>query len=508
MDRPTFLDRRPFGVPNYLVIALAAVLAVAFIPRAARRALETNTNKVEDWLPASYSESADLAWFRNQFGNEAFIVVSWDGCTLGDSERLDLLAQKLAAEPVTPDIAKLARVATHSDRRLFTRVITGPGMIDRLTGRPARLERLQAIARLSGALIGPPAVDGDDSTRTTCLMAYLGPHAMTSNRTMRLAIDRVTEIATADCGLAADSLHFGGPPVDNVAIDVEGEKTLKTLAALSGLVGLVLAYACFRNVRLTGIVLVVASLAAAASLAMVFYFGAFEALVLGATSPRLGKLDAILMSMPAVVYVLSLSGAIHMVNYYRDAVQVGGRRGAVERAVRMALVPCALASLTTAIGLASLASSDILPIEKFGVFSAIGVMVALALLFAIVPVALHRFAPPAEVPVAGESTSRLPTWARGAAEMICRRHGWVTFAGGALLVLFALGLPRIESSVNLIKLLHPEADLVQDYQWLEAHLGNLVPMEVVVAVPAELRRGVDDHPEASGKHYAMTTSSV
>jgi hypothetical protein len=73
------------------------------------------------------------------------------------------------------------------------------------------------------------------------------------------------------------------------------------------------------------------------------------------------------------------------------------------------------------------------------------------------------------------------------------------------MVLFALGVPRIESSVKLIKLLHPEADLVQDYQWLETHLGNLVPMEVVVAVPPELCRDVNEHPEASGTHYAMTT---
>ncbi len=503
--RPTFLDRRPLGIPNYLAIALVAVLVVASIPRGARRALDTNTNKVEDWLPDSYSESADLAWFRSQFGNEAFVVISWDGCTLGDTERLGLLAQKLAAERLTPEIAKIAKVTPHSDRRVFERVISGPSMIDRLTGQPARLERDEAIERLTGALVGPPAVEGDDATRATCLMAYLGPHAMVNNRSMRLAIERIVEIAAIDCGIDADTLHLCGPPVDNVAIDIEGEKTLRTLAALSGLVGLVLAYACFRSVRLTGIVLVVAGLSAGASLAMVFYFGAFEVLVMGAPAPRLGKLDAILMSMPAVVYVLSLSGAIHLVNYYRDAVQVGGRRGAVERAVRMALVPCALASLTTAIGLASLATSDILPIEKFGVFSAIGVIAALALLFSIVPVALHRFAPSTATSDSAQSSGNLPGWARRISEGICIHYRWVLVGGGTLMVLFALGLPRIVSSVDLIKLLHPEADLVQDYKWLEAHLGNLVPMEVVVAVPAELRRGVDDHPEASGQRYAMTT---
>ncbi|MGI9456420.1 MAG: MMPL family transporter, partial [Aeoliella sp.] len=514
MKRPTFLDRSPLGIPNYLAIALLATMLLALVPRGARRALDTNTNKVEDWLPAGYSESVDLAWFRSQFGSEAFVLASWEGCTLGNTEKLDLLAEKLSDQPLSAEIAQAADVAPHADRRLFTRVVTGPQMIERLAQRPARLPRAEAIARLEGALVGPAeprenlaATDHQayDDSRTTCLVAYLGPHAMANNRTMRLAIDRLTEVATTECGIAIADLHLGGPPVDNVAIDVEGERTLRTLAGLSGLVGLVLAYACFRSVKLTGMVLLTATFAAAASLALVFYFGAFEVLVLGAKSPRLGKLDAILMSMPAVVYVLSLSGAIHLVNYYRDARASAGRRGAVERAVRMAWMPCALAAFTTAIGLASLGSSDILPIEKFGVFSAIGVLAALGLLFSLVPVVLHRFAPADRADTSLESSATLPGWARSIAEAICRRHAWVAGGAGAIMLLLALGLPRIESSVQLLKLLDSESDLVQDYAWLEAHLGNLVPMEVVITIPPELRRGEDEHPEASGQHYAMTT---
>lgn len=505
MDRPTFLDRQPFGIPNYLAIALVAVLCMAVIPRGTRKALETNTNKVEDWLPASYTESLDLAWFREQFGNEAFMVISWDGCTLGNTEQLNLLARRLQTEPITPAMAEAAHISSHADRRICARVITGPQMIDRLSDPPASLDRDQAIQRLSGAFFGPPAVEGDDSTRTTCLVAYLSPQATSNNRTMRMAIERVAEIATKDCGIETESLRMGGPPVDNVSIDIEGEKTLAKLAGLSGLVGMVLAYACFRSVRLTGMVLFVAVVSAGASLATVYYFGAIEVLALGAQTPRLGKLDAILMSMPAVVYVLGLSGAIHLVNYYRDAVEASGRRGAVERAVRMAIMPCGLAAFTTAIGLASLASSDILPIEKFGVFSAIGVMLALGLLFSILPVALHRFPPPAPANSESESSSSLPGWARSAAEGICHHHGWVAVGSTLLMVVFALGLPRIQSSVKLIKLLDPQCDLVQDYAWLEQHLGNLVPMEVVIAVPEEMRRGVNDHPEADGEHYAMAT---
>ena len=505
MDRPTFFDRRPLGIPNYLAIALAVVMVIAFVPRGARKALNSNTNNVEDWLPASYTESTELKWFRKQFGSEAFVLVSWDGCTLGDSAKLELLANRLRAEPLTPELAQLAGVTPHPDRRMFTRVTTGPELVEQLMDAPARLERSAAIARIEGAMVGPPTEADNDDSRTTCLMAYMSPYAVTNNSSMRSAIEHVIDITINDLGIDKEALHLGGPPVDNVSIDIEGEKTLKTLAGLSGLVGLVLAYLCFRNIRLTGMVLFVAIVSAGASLAMVYYYGAVEVLGFGASTPRLGKIDAILMSMPAVVYVLALSGAIHLVNYYRDAVQEHGRRGAVERAVRMALVPCGLASFTTAIGLASLASSDILPIEKFGVFSAIGVILAVGLLFSMLPVALHRFAPPVEPKPKNSTQTSLPGWARSMAQGICHHHAWVTISAIAVMGVFALGLPRIESSVKLLKLLHPQSDLVQDYTWLEKHLGNLVPMEVVVSVPESLRRGVKDHPEQDGQHYAMTT---
>ena len=55
---------------------------------------------------------------------------------------------------------------------------------------------------------------------------------------------------------------MGGPPVDNITIDKEGEATLMRLASLSGIVGIALSYWCFRSFKLTGIVFAVGVLSA------------------------------------------------------------------------------------------------------------------------------------------------------------------------------------------------------------------------------------------------------
>jgi predicted RND superfamily exporter protein len=52
----------------------------------------------------------------------------------------------------------------------------------------------------------------------------------------------------------------------------------------------------------------------------------------------------------------------------------------------------------------------------------------------------------------------------------------------ALMVVGAYGVTQVETSVKLMRLFSPRARILQDYAWLEEHLGPLVPMEVVLRV--------------------------
>ncbi|MEO1526129.1 MAG: MMPL family transporter, partial [Planctomycetota bacterium] len=175
----------------------------------------------------------------------------------------------------------------------------------------------------------------------------------------------------------APPLRLGGPPVDNVAIDEEGTVTLVRLVGYSVVVGFVLSYFCFGSLKIAMMVFVVGGSSAMLSMACVSWTN--------------GSVDAILMSMPSLVYVLGLSGAIHVVNYYRDEVRQSGRSGAAGRALKHAFFPCSLAALTTAIGLGSLVTSNLTPINNFGFYAAIGVIATLAILFSYLPAALQTF---------------------------------------------------------------------------------------------------------------------
>ncbi len=297
-------------------------------------------------------------------------------------------------------------------------------------------------------------------------------------------------IAVEECDISADELRMGGPPVDNLAIDREGEESLRRLASLSFGVGFLLCLACFRNLKHTMIVFCTAIFSEFTSLAIVWYSGV--------------KVDAILLTMPSLIYVLTISGAIHIVNYYRDAVAHHGLQGAAARALGKAVVPCTMAALTTAVGLISLYISDLVPIRKFGLYSAISVMSSLAWLYLFLPAALtlwplnDREAAALQEAAAAPNRSR---WGRRIAvwggQRILRHPGIVFLF--CLIATLALGYgaaTEMKTTVKLMKLFDPRARIIQDYAWIESKLAALVPMEVVVHTRNEARVVIEDSPRA------------
>ncbi|MEO8496027.1 MAG: MMPL family transporter, partial [Planctomycetota bacterium] len=296
---------------------------------------------------------------------------------------------------------------------------------------------------------------------------------------------RLLDLAINECGITTDDLKMGGPPVDNIAIDEEGTITLVRLVGYSAFVGISLSLLCFRSVKVTMMVFFVGGVAAVASLAIVFWSGSVPGM------ERLSSVDAVLMSMPALVYVLGLSGAVHIVNYYREAVQEEGIEGAAERAIAHAWGPCTLAAFTTALGLISLYSSNLMPIKKFGLFSALGVMATLFLLFCYLPAALTIWPFTTKKRIENEEggfTKVVENMWLAFARWIIGNHWLVTASCFALMFGIGLGLFKIKTEVQLLKLFDPDSKIISDYHWMEGNLGKLVPMELVVSIKPELIR--------------------
>jgi len=469
MSKPgtNFYQRNSVWIMAILIFLLPLVIVGAI------KAKGNNRNDVKGWLPLEYPETQTYRFFRRNFQGEEFVLISWDGCTMADP-RLELLAQKLLPPP---------EEASRIERQLyFKSAQTGPRAVERMTQEPLNLDREEAISRLTGAIIGPSAQgvaagsEADDlDTRQTCLVLTLSDAARAN---LHGALDLIKEVATSECGIPEATLHMGGPPVDNVSIDRAGQTSVTILFGLSLVVGFIVSWWSLKSKTLVAMVLASGVYSMFASLAVVWYSGY--------------PVDAILLTMPSLVYVATTSGAIHLANYYRDQLaETGVVEGAAGRSVHHALLPLTLATGTTAIGLATLAVSELVPIRMFGIFSAIGVVVSFLILVFFMPAALELFPPKLKLgKLADDETSdnwkpieSSPWW--GVGQWITQHNGLVTTVCLLVMVGVSYGLTQVESSVQLMRLFSSKARIRQDYHWLEKHLGPLVPMEILVRIDDE-----------------------
>ncbi len=422
-----------------LVVMAVAIPLVLF---GAVSALRSTSNDPRQWLPRTFAETNTYDWFQERFGTDEIAVVSWPGCTLSDA-RVPTLASAL------------------QQSRFFDRVLTGESVMQELTDPPLGLSRGSALRRLRGILVGP---DGE----TTCLVLTTSA-AGRADRSG--AVREIERAAAANCELAASELHLGGPTVDAALIDAESRHLLFQLAGFSALVSFLVALLRLRSARLAIMVLVVAMYSTGVALAILYFSG--------------NKMNLLMTMLPPLIYVLSISSAVHLANYYRDAASNASSEIALAAAVTHGWLPCVLAASTTAIGLASLVLSKIDPIRMFGIYSAIGVIASVGILFLFLPASLHLFPP--KTGVTAERRAAGGRLSQGMIGLIARHHVLVMFSCLALMGLCGWGLPHIKSTVKLQDRFLPGSDAITDYQWLEANIGPMVPLEIVIHIDK------DDH---------------
>ncbi|MFO7904476.1 MAG: efflux RND transporter permease subunit [Planctomycetota bacterium] len=447
-----FAERDRGGLGGVYTISVLVVLlaTLPFLFRGVAGALNSSSNDPRQWLPRGFPETDTYEWFQQHFGHDEITVVSWPGCTL-DDPRPRQLAQSLLEHPDPP---------------YFQSAVTGQEMVERLMSRPLELSREEAIRRLRGILIGP---DGE----TTCVMLTISERGV-GNRAA--AVNHIRSAARDLPGLDAEALHMGGPTVDAATIDVESQRLLLELASLSGIVALAITWTRLRSIRLAIIILAASVYSTAAALSILYYSG--------------GQMNLVMTMLPPLVFVLSVSAAIHLVNYYRDAVGEGGPGSAPLQALRDGWWPCVLASGTTAIGLLSLAVSNIMPVKMFGIYAALGMAASLATVLVMLPVALTVWPESARSRASTIQGSASPWQLDRVVDWIWHRNKMIVVVSLCLMLFSGIGLFMMRSTVRLQYRFGSESRILRDYRWLERHLGPLVPLELVIHFDSGTERDI------------------
>jgi len=288
--------------------------------------------------------------------------------------------------------------------------------------------------------------------------------------------------AAAAVGIPPETLHLGGRPVAgammNQAVKHAGWNRSAPIwnllerspLLLSVLVSITLSYLMLRSFRLCILVQTVSILSALAAVSLV--------------APTGGSMNMVLVVMPTLLMVISVSGTIHICNYWKNS-GIDDPVKSVMHAASIAWLPCFLASATTAIGLASLMVSSLVPVRDFGIYASIGCLISFASIIYLLPAMMLYW--PASPPRAEHINNAF--WNRLGLQL--SKHRNLNYVANAVIIGFcASGFFWFRTETKVIRYFPDESRVVRDYNFLEENLSGIASVDTIVRFSKEQQEKV------------------
>jgi uncharacterized protein len=269
--------------------------------------------------------------------------------------------------------------------------------------------------------------------------------------------------------------HWSGFPylrnayIDNLQVEVVRSISLATLVILLVLVWM------FRSVRGVVIPIALIWLGALWTICVMMLAGSY--------------IDVMTSSTAAIILVVAVADSIHLMTKYYDGLAGGlEKRAALRQMVVRLGSATLLTSVTTAIGFATLASSRVVPMQRFGVFTAAGVLLTFAVSLALITVLLQwTRAPRAETIRRVGTEGRLAHMLRGVDRFVERRPAAILAGAVAILAVSIVGATQLRVNTFINDDLGPRTQVYQDIRWFEDRIVSPFRFEVLLAT---------DEPEA------------
>ncbi len=445
---------------RYPLTAFFIVGALLFAPRANITDID---NDITAWFSKDDSVYKDYERFREEFAGTRTLIV--------------------ALEADTPD-------------RLFSRDTLA--YLERVTGDIARVDTVQRVDSLATATIVDAVPDGLEVRRLIDLARTRGP-----DEVRRRAVDDELirgDLVSEDATVTALIVSFDEERIDAVRAGViqqihdvvdptlpdgvrahyngslEISETYNRITLDNQrkfippiLLFTVLAiYVTFRSMRKTVLTLV------AVGISVLWTLGLYS--LLGFSYNVLSS-----MIVPLIV-VLAIADDVHIMQHW----DVERTRGDVEQTFKNTVAhltaPIFGASATTALGMLSLATSEVVAVRSFGIGSAIGIMMDFVISIVVLPTLLSLVKP--ETKQAPHERYLLPPLQR-VAHWSTRHPGRVSSACLAVGLIAAMGILKLRVDTNHINFFSSSHPLSQSAAVIDSQLAGVYSFQIMLEGPPD-----------------------
>jgi predicted RND superfamily exporter protein len=307
-----------------------------------------------------------------------------------------------------------------------------------------------------------------DSTAAVIILK-VAPRVADDTAKIHQLMHQVTRITKRYEG--PERIYLAGDTVLEHFADQYMKDDLKLLFPIAVLVVMLSLYLSFRSLRGVFLPLIVVLISVAWTVGLMAIFGI--------------QLTLASIFLPVLLTAIGSAYGIHIINSYYEKAASGISQGKskqemiIETMEEMNL-PVVMAALTTAAGFLSLLNTFLTPIKHFGIFSAVGVLFALAFSLTFIPAVLALQRVPKAVERRGVEGTVLERLLGRAGRVIGRNSGKIMIVSAIILGIFLAGVTLLKVETNISKYFKEDSPVIQGMDFVEAKFGGSLQMSVIV----------------------------
>ena len=456
---------------------LCAGITLGFLLLLPRTSLTDIDNDITMWISREDPIFQTYERFRKEFGGQRTLIIALQSDRLFTPEALEFIRDVTGDIERVDHVERVEGLATANIVRGLTAAagdaedggIEVQALLDRTIATVADAERVRERALADPLLRGD--LVSEDGTVTALVVSF--------------DEDRIDDVRGATIQRIHDVVDPRLPPgmqaFYNGSLEISETYSRVTLANTLNLTPPILAltvaaiFFMFRSWRIT-VLLMVSVLVSA-----VWTLGLY--VMMGFTYNVLASM------LPPLVMILAVADDVHIVQHFNHELRAtGSKEHAFKSSVQHLFVPLLGASGTTALGLLSLATSDVVAVRAFGVGAAVGVMVDFVMSLVFVPTLLMWLKP--ETGVAPQERYLLAPMQR-LARFSIRRARPVAFVTVGVMAVSLSGIAWLRVDTNHINFFADDHPLHQSATVLDKSLSGIYSFSILLEGPADSMKSPD-----------------
>ena len=270
----------------------------------------------------------------------------------------------------------------------------------------------------------------------------------------------LTQVKNEVATFQFDDFHLAGRIHTQAYYIKQLQRQMGLFAGLASLLLIVSLYLIFRNF----FYVLIAAVSVLVALIWIFGIIALQKI----------QIDLMLTMLPALVFIISISGIIHIISRFKNELfQAATKKAAIQKAFEHTVIPNFLNAFTTALGFSSLVFIPIQPIQQFGLLVAAGIILSFLVNLLFVPFALMA------LPISPNITAKseiiqVPTFFEKSL-----KTSKPFFIGLTLLIIISLYFTStVETNNHFLDDLNPNSSLKRDLDFFDKNFSGIRPFEL------------------------------